>query len=159
MRRSPAAVTNDFWSPQFQTELWSVSYGSLWFKLCLSCFLRCYQMSQFEFPDSQEVPSSAAPKRRKFSEPKDRYWPRKQLQTSIYSCLRVNVFKVSVLTYHSWWHENSIFRCFKVWYLTLILIFFFKLFIWMNWKCSQCSYSIILYTVSTKPFLFNQNIV
>ncbi|XP_029928452.1 HORMA domain-containing protein 1 [Myripristis murdjan] len=31
------------------------------------------KMSQFEFPDSQEVPSSAAPKRRKFSEPKDRY--------------------------------------------------------------------------------------
>ncbi|XP_071398023.1 HORMA domain-containing protein 1 [Centroberyx affinis] len=30
-------------------------------------------MSQFEFPSSQEVPSSSAPKRRKFSEPKERY--------------------------------------------------------------------------------------
>ncbi|XP_078143274.1 HORMA domain-containing protein 1 [Centroberyx gerrardi] len=30
-------------------------------------------MSQFEFPSSQEVPSSSAPKRRKFSEPKEGY--------------------------------------------------------------------------------------
>uniref|UniRef100_UPI003AAA9A3F HORMA domain-containing protein 1 n=1 Tax=Centroberyx gerrardi TaxID=166262 RepID=UPI003AAA9A3F len=41
--------------------------------LCLLCFLCCFQMSQFEFPSSQEVPSSSAPKRRKFSEPKEGY--------------------------------------------------------------------------------------
>ena len=38
------------------------------------------QVTQFEFPSSQEVPS--APKKRKFSEPKERYWAPRLLTTS-----------------------------------------------------------------------------
>jgi hypothetical protein len=42
--------------------------------------LNVLQVTQFEFPSSQEVPS--APKKRKFSEPKERYWAPRLLTTS-----------------------------------------------------------------------------
>ena len=46
----------------------------LWkMRLAKPTVLPVLQVSQFEFPSSQEVPASSATKKRKFSEPKERY--------------------------------------------------------------------------------------